>query len=101
MGGYNPIRNIMSEFRIYQTVEKAQCHKTNIHRHKINNGYSRKEGFMTKSPVVSPEKEPRSFTKSFKLNIEKTPDFRVRIFKPPESDSLIKNYYYFTEICKE
>jgi len=78
--------------------------KTTYNGRIVDNGYSRKEGFMTHTPVMNHldfvEAEFRSFSKSFKLNIEKTPIFKIKIFKPPEFDTKLYDYYYYTEVYK-
>lgn len=55
---------------------------------------------MTQTPVMNPEQDPKSFTRFYKLTIEKNPTFKVKVFKPPEFDTQIKNYYYYTEVYK-
>jgi hypothetical protein len=54
---------------------------------------------MTKpSPVMNPDRDPKSFTKQYKFNIEKNPSFKIKVFKPPESDTKLFDYYYFTDV---
>jgi hypothetical protein len=50
---------------------------------------------------MNPEKEPHSFKVKFKATIEKNTEYKVRIFKPPEFDTKLYDYYYFTEISKD
>lgn len=59
---------------------------------------------MTHTPVMTHldfvEAESRSFNKIFKRNIQKNPMFKIKIFKPPEFDTKLYEYYYYTEVYK-
>lgn len=50
------------------------------------------------SPVLNPEREPKSFNKFYKLNIDKTPAFKIKVFRPPEFDTKLKDFYYYTDV---
>jgi hypothetical protein len=44
------------------------------------------------------EKESQDFKKSPQLNNEKKPTFKIKIFKPPEFDTKLYDFYYYTDV---
>ena len=68
----------------------------------VDNGYSREEGFMTHTPVMNHldfvEKEAKSLSKPFKPNSKNDRTIKSKVFKPPEFDRRLYEYYYYTEV---